>query len=538
MSFNMTNARERDRIECAALLERARQRHLPEAGLAWRSKPAPSQEDGLIDGGSGIVSVSPCGDPPIPLRQTKSPLKGGCSIGGEGVRQKDVHTRSSAYYIYFIFNNIYRQTIQSVSLKSNKIPSIMWYKLWDKMMKPTGKHLEKRLSATHVRAIKEPGRYADGNGLYLVVEASGNKHWVLRILVHGKRRDIGLGGLSTVSLAEARESAHSKRKLAREGGDPIAARRKKQIITPTFSDAARVVHAEHSPSWKSAKHADQWINTLTQYAFPVLGNLPVDRIETPDILRTLSTIWLTKPETARRLRQRIGTVLDWAKASGYRTGDNPVEGVTKGLPKQTDRDKHHEALPYSDTPKFIKALRTIDAAESVRLAFELLILTATRTREVLEAKWSEIDEKNKIWTIPSERMKATREHRIPLPPQCIKILKAARKLAYQSSFVFPGRSPEKPLSNMAFLMVLRRMNLKITAHGFRSSFRDWASEQTNFPHDVCEMALAHSIKNKVEAAYRRGDLFDKRRDLMAAWSTFATSFMPNQGKSSEAIDAS
>lgn len=388
-------------------------------------------------------------------------------------------------------------------------------------MKPTGKHHEKRLSAIQVRTLKTPGRYTDGNGLYLVVEPSGNKHWVLRTMVQGKRRDIGLGGLSTVSLAEARESAYDKRKVARAGGNPIADRRAERRVIPTFSEAASIVHSEHSPSWKNAKHADQWINTLTQYAFPFIGDIPVDRIDTPDVLKALSPIWLAKPETARRLRQRIGTVLDWAKASGFRSGDSPIEGVAKGLPKQTDRDQHHEALPYSDVSKFIAALRAIEAAESIRLAFELLILTATRTSEVLEAKWSEVDVKNKIWVIPPERMKAKREHRIPLTPRCIEIFKQARKLSGESVFIFPGRSAEKPLSNMVFLMVLRRMNLKVTAHGFRSSFRDWASEQTNFPRDVCEMALAHSIKDKVEAAYRRGDLFDKRRELMAAWAGFA-----------------
>lgn len=390
-------------------------------------------------------------------------------------------------------------------------------------MKPAGKHFEKRLSAVQVKALKIPGRYTDGNGLYLVVEPSGSKHWVLRTIVQGKRRDIGLGGLSTVSLAEAREDAYAKRKIARQGGNPIAERRTERRVIPIFSEAALRVHAEHSPSWKNAKHADQWINTLTQYAFPFIGNTPVDRIDTPEVLKALSPIWLAKPETARRLRQRIGTVLDWAKASGFRTGDNPIEGVAKGLPKQTDRDKHHEALPYADVPDFLISLRGVDAAESVRLAFELLILTATRTSEILEATWSEIDERNHIWTIPPERMKATREHRVPLSPHCIDILKSARQLSGDSLFVFPGRSADKPLSNMAFLMVLRRMNLKVTAHGFRSSFRDWTSEQTGFPRDVCEMALAHSIKDKVEAAYRRGDLFDKRRELMTAWSVFALS---------------
>lgn len=376
---------------------------------------------------------------------------------------------------------------------------------------------------TQVRTIKNPGRYTDGNGLYLVVEPTGNKHWVLRTMVQGKRRDIGLGGLSTVSLAEAREDAYAKRKLAREGGNPIAERLAERRIVPTFSEAAHLVHAEHLPSWKNPKHGDQWINTLTQYVFPFIGDNQVNRIDTPDILKALSPIWLIKPETARRVLQRIRTVLDWAKAAGFRTGDNPVDGVTKGLPKQPDQDLHHEALPYAAVPDFIVALRKHDASVAVTLSFELTVLTATRTSEILNAKWSEVDEENLVWTIPAERMKAKREHRIPLTARCIEILKSAKSLSGDSTFIFPGRKPEKPLSNMVFLMVLRRMKLDITAHGFRSSFRDWTSEQTNFPRDVCEMALAHTIQNKVEAAYRRGDLFEKRRELMEAWTSYCTS---------------
>jgi integrase len=402
-------------------------------------------------------------------------------------------------------------------------------------MKGTGRHPEKALSAVQVRTLKAPGRYADGNGLYLVVEPSGNKHWVLRIMVQGKRCDIGLGGTTLVPLAEARQKALDYRKLAREGGNPIAERRATRRVMPTFSQAAIKVHAEHLPSWKNPKHGDQWINTLTQYAFPFIGETPVDRIDTPDVLRVLSPIWLTKAETARRVRQRIGTVLDWAKASGFRTGDNPVEGATKGLPKQTGREVHHAALPYAEVPGFIATLRDFAAAEAVRLAFEFLILTATRTNEVLEAPWSEIDERNMVWTIPADRMKAEREHRVPLPPRCIEILHLARRLSGDSLFIFPGRSAEKPLSNMAFLMVLRRMQSTVTAHGFRSSFRDWASEQTNFPREVCEMALAHGVENKVEAAYRRGDLFEKRRELMAAWADFATQNQLEQDTKKEVL---
>jgi integrase len=249
----------------------------------------------------------------------------------------------------------------------------------------------------------------------------------------------------------------------------------------------------------------------------------VDQIDTPDVLKVLSPIWLTKPETARRVRQRIRTVLDWAKAAGFRTGENPVEGVAKGLPKQTDRDEHHTALPYAQVPAFVQKLRESGGSEIVRLAFELLILTASRTGEVLGGRWTEFDLQQKVWTVPADRMKASRPHRVPLTDRALEIVARAKEIGGRSDYVFPGRSGTKSLSNMALLMALRRMNLDITAHGFRSSFRDWAAEQTNFPREVCEMALAHSIENRVEAAYRRGDLFEKRRELMEVWATFTCS---------------
>jgi integrase len=332
---------------------------------------------------------------------------------------------------------------------------------------------------------------------------------------------MGLGGLSLVSLADAREKALANRKLAREGGDPLAERRRARAVVPTFAEAAEQVHAEHQASWSNDKHAQQWINTLRQYANPVVGSSRVDQIETPDILKALSPIWLTKPETARRVRQRIGTVLDWAKAAGFRSGDNPVAGVAKGLPKQTDRDDHHSALSYERVADFVRQLRASENSEVVRLAFEFLILTAARTSEVLGAKWTEVDFAEKIWTVPAERMKAGRQHRVPLAPRALEILNRAQEIAGGSEYVFPGRAGTRPLSNMVFLMTLRRMKLDVTAHGFRSSFRDWAAEQTNFPREVCEMALAHSVENKVEAAYRRGDLFEKRRELMTAWERLA-----------------
>lgn len=385
----------------------------------------------------------------------------------------------------------------------------------------SGKHPHKALTTTRINSIKSKGRFADGNGLYLVVDPSGAKRWVLRTMVRGKRRDIGLGGLKLVSLAEAREKAAEFRRTAREGGDPLAERRKATMVVPTFKEAAKAVYESYKAAWKNPKHAAQWISSLEAYAFPIIGGHRVNEIETSDVMRVLSPIWLSKPETARRVRQRIKSTLDWAKASGFRSGDNPVDGVTSGLPKHSDGDNHFSAIAYKEVPAFVAALRSSDANEIIRLAFELLILTATRTNEVLNTDWAEVDLKKKVWTIPASRMKMSREHRIPLSDRAIQIFERMESIGRGEGLVFPGRNAEKPLSNMAFLMTIRRMNMNFTAHGFRSAFRDWAAETTNFPRDVCEMALAHTIKNKTEAAYRRGDLFDKRRALMDDWMQFA-----------------
>ncbi|WP_040573339.1 tyrosine-type recombinase/integrase [Methylocystis rosea] len=391
-------------------------------------------------------------------------------------------------------------------------------------MPKQGKHPEKALSALKIRSLREPGRYADGNGLYLVVDPSGAKRWMLRTVVQGRRRDIGLGGTSLVSLAEAREKALSYRKRAREGGDPLAEKRRVEAKPPTFSEAAGRVFDEHFPSWKNSKHASQWMNTLRQYAFPSIGDMPINEVDSPHVLRVLSPIWLSKPETARRVRQRIGTVLSWAKAAGYRTGDNPVEGVAKGLPKQRDRNEHHAAMPFAEVPAFVARLQgAADQGEITRLAIEFLILTAARTGEVLGAKWREIDKPGHVWTIPADRMKAGRAHRVPLSSRCLDILERARLLSAGSEFIFPGRTIARPMSNMVFNMMLRRMDVPFTVHGFRSSFRDWAAERTSYSREICEMALAHTVSNKVEAAYRRTDLFDRRRDLMESWSQLLAS---------------
>lgn len=393
-----------------------------------------------------------------------------------------------------------------------------------KPAKPRGRHPERRLTAVHVRNAKRPGRYADGNGLYLFVDGAGSKRWVLRTVVGDKRRDIGLGSVRLVSLLVARDEAAKLRRLARSGSDPLAERRRERVAVPTFREAARQVHKTHSATFRNPKHRAQWLSSLEADVFPVFGDRPVSAVDSGDVLRALTPIWSIKPETARRLKQRIKVVFDWARASGFRSGDNPVEGITKVLPRSRQIAAHHAALPYAQVPAFLEAMKAGEAGESAKIAFEFLILTATRTSEVVGAEWAEIDSDAKMWTIPAARIKAGREHRIPLSPRCVELLDGAHELAGGGPYVFPGGSASKPLSNMAFLMMLRRLKRDdITAHGFRSTFRDWAAERTNVPRTVCEAALAHVVKDKAEAAYFRSDLFELRRSLMESWSAFATS---------------
>jgi integrase len=388
-----------------------------------------------------------------------------------------------------------------------------------------GKHPDKALSAAKVRMVSEPGHYCDGNCLYLVVDENGAKKWVLRVTIHGRRRDLGLGSARLVSLAEAREEAIRLRKIARSGGDPYAERRKERQArsTPTFEEAARLVYDAHKKTFRNERHAAQWISSLETYAFPHIGKLRIDHVESSNVLQVLSPIWTNIPETARRVKQRMKTVFDWAKANNYCAGSNPTEGMTKALPKHKTKQKHHAALPFADLPAFIQSLRIVEqSSESIKLALEFLILTTSRRSEVLLAKWSEIDLDKKTWTVPAERMKAKDEHKVPLAPRCLEILISAKAMSNGGDYIFPGRSPRRPLSNMSFLMMLRRMNrADITVHGFRSTFRDWAEEKTNFPNSVIEAALAHTVKNKVEAAYLRTKLFGKRVQLAEVWAQFA-----------------
>jgi integrase len=340
-------------------------------------------------------------------------------------------------------------------------------------------------------------------------------------MVHGKRRDIGLGGFPLVSLAEAREQAAELRKIARRGGDPLAARDKEH--SPVFRLAAERVHEAYKASWKNKKHADQWINTLKTYAFPVLGDSRVDQIRSEHVVRALAQIWLLKPETARRVLQRIQSVLLWAKGHGFRT-DNPTDEIAaarRALPKQSRSQRHHKALPYDDVPDFIKSVHRSGASEQIKLALEFLILTAARTGEVLGAQWAEIDWQQRVWIIPAPRMKAEREHQVPLSSRSIEMLKAAQQLCEDpKGYIFPGTIPGKPLSNMALLMLVRRMGIKVTNHGFRSTFRMWCAEQTSYAREVAEAALAHVVKDATEAAYMRSTFFEKRRQLMSDWAAY------------------
>ena len=366
------------------------------------------------------------------------------------------------------------------------------------------------------------GRFADGGGLYLLIAPGGSRSWVLRTVVKGKRSDIGLGSAGLVSLAEARDDARRLRKIARAGGDPLEERRHERRTVPTFEDAAKEVHKAHAAGFKNEKHRKQWLASLAPVV-AAFGAKRVNAITSADILAALNPMWLVRPETSRRVLQRVRVVLEWCKAQGYCSGDNPTLGITKVLPKHRGGQVHHAALPYNELPAFLRALRKSDSREMVRLAFEFTILCATRTSETLGAAWPEVDLKARSWTIPGERMKAGVEHRVPLSKRCVEILKRARAISGKSQYVFPGRTATKPLSNMVFLMALRRLKRDdITTHGFQSSFRDWAAERTNYSRAVCESTLAHSLRDKTEAAYNRTDLFDRRRELMDAWAAFAT----------------
>jgi integrase len=391
-----------------------------------------------------------------------------------------------------------------------------------------------KLSAADVAKKTKPGRYGDGGGLWLQVSQFGTKSWIFRFMLVGRARQMGLGDVSTFSLKEARERARQARQLVADGIDPIEARKEK-MSTLRADDAKRISFKEaadryikaHQAGWKNAKHADQWRNTLETYAYPVIGDLPVAKVETAHVMQIMEPIWTAKTETASRVRGRIEAVLDWAKARHYRSGDNPARWrghLDKLLPGRSKVKKveHHPALPYVELPAFMERLRGI-ASVSAR-ALEFTILTACRTGEVIGAKEGEVDFANKMWIISGERMKAGREHRVPLCDRTIEILQTTPREA-GSEYLFPGGRAGRPLSNMAMLQLIRGTDDtgELTVHGFRSTFRDWAAERTNFPRELAEAALAHVLENKTEAAYQRGDLLEKRRRLMAAWEKYCAS---------------
>jgi integrase len=390
-----------------------------------------------------------------------------------------------------------------------------------------------RLSAMAVTRASKSGLYPDGAGLYLRVSRNGSKSWAFRFTLKGKPREMGFGGLTKVSLADARKKATDARLLLSDGHDPLTHRQQEETRravaeklaaarSMSFDRCAEAYVNAHEASWRNDKHRQQWRNTLATYVSPVFGSVPVQDVDIDLVMKVIEPLWGLKTETARRVRGRIEVILDWAKVRGYRSGENPARWrghLDHLLPARSKVQmvKHHAALPYAELNAFMKDLRGMEGTSAA--ALEFLILTAARTGEIIGARWPEFDLKEATWIVPAGRMKSGREHRVPLSTAATAVLK--RMTGSKDHYVFPGRSPEAPLSNMALLMTLGRMNRSdITAHGFRSTFRDWAAERTNFPNEVVEMALAHVVEDKTEAAYRRGDLFDKRRKLLEAWAAF------------------
>ena len=385
--------------------------------------------------------------------------------------------------------------------------------------KKQGRHPERALSAAFVRTVTKPGRYLDGLGLSLLVTPTGGRCWIQRLTIAGRVRELGLGGYPVVTLAQAREKALANKRLAHQGGDPLAEKRKKAV--PTFAEAADQVLALHRTGWRNAKHAAQWETTLRQYAFPLLGDRLVHTITVADVLAVLAPIWHKKAETARRVRQRIGAVMKWAVAQEFRV-DNPAgDTLGQALGRQADVTQHMRALPHREVAGAIHAVQDSQAGLSTKLAFAFLVLTAARSGEVRLATWEEIDLDAAVWTVPAERMKAQREHRVPLSERAVQVLTEAQALTDGSGLLFPSPTG-KPLSNMTLSKLLKDLDIPAVPHGFRSSFRDWAQECTNAPRAVMEAALAHANPDKVEAAYARSDLFERRRVLMDQWAGYLT----------------
>jgi len=388
----------------------------------------------------------------------------------------------------------------------------------------------KRLKAITVASKKKPGYYNDGAGLYLQVSKSGSKSWVFRFMLNGKAREMGLGSVLAVPLEAARKKADACRALLDAKLDPIEVRnaddqtkRLAKLQSLTFRQCAEQYIDSHKAGWRNVKQADQWLSSLKTYAFETIGDIPVQNVDETLVMNILQPIWPTKTETATRVRSRIELVLDWARARKYRDGENPARWrghLDKLLPKRSKvkQVRHHPALPYAELPTFLSELRERQGVAP--RALEFTILTAARISEVVNATWEEFDLKAKTWAVPGSRMKSGRPHRVPLSDPALAVLKKLQAEVEPGGFVFPGWKTGRPLTGMACLKLLKEDMKRdgFTVHGFRSSFRDWAAEQTNYPRDVAEAALAHVISDKTEAAYRRGDLFEKRAKLMKDWA--------------------
>ncbi len=373
------------------------------------------------------------------------------------------------------------------------------------------------LTVSKVAKLTEPGRYSDGNCLFLVLPKSGGKYYVCRVTIHGKQHDIGLGGASYTSLADAREQSAQMRKIARAGGDPRQDRMKEKL---TFAQAAERVHANLEPTWRNAKHAAGWLSTIKTYANPEFGDRPIETVATADCLKALAPIWTTKHETAKRLRQRLATVFDWAKGAGHYPHENPINGLSKALPNYKPRVQHHPALPWKDVPALMADLAKREGISARTLEF--LILTATRSGEARGARYCEID--GTTWTIPADRMKRGIEHRVPLSPQAMAVLENVKGLGADLVFPSPNSGKDEQVQSDASIRALlnRMKQFGFTVHGFRSAFRDWASESAHADREVAEAALSHAVGTDTERAYARSDLFERRRDLMERWGRFCS----------------
>ena len=383
--------------------------------------------------------------------------------------------------------------------------------------KPKGRHPQKALSAAFVRSAP-PGRHADGNGLYLFVQPSGTRSWIQRLLVRGRRRELGLGSLALVPLAEAREKALVNRKLARQGGDPLAEKRRSQGI-PTFAEAAARVLEQKRAGWRNPRHPREWMSSLRRFAFPRIGKMPVSEVTSADVLEILTPIWHQQAPTARRVRQRLRAVLEWAVAMEFRI-DNPCDRIGPVLGPQQDVTEHMQALPHREVAAVIQKVRASTALPAAKLALEFLVLTAARWGEVRWAEWEEIDRDGRVWTVPARRAKTNRRHRVPLCGRALEILEAAQALGKGAGPLVFTHGGGKPLHDSALRRLLRELGIAAVPHGFRSSFRDWAGEQTDHPREVIEAALAHVVRNRVEAAYARSDLFERRRVLLDDWARY------------------